>query len=176
MSDLKKKSAKKIINNKNRNKSDASKKTKAEEETNKRSQMRLSVGQTIADSTPNLKDSCMCSDCENMARNFLYLQSLISRNCFPNKRCDVCSSALDYLQFVNEHLKTIFGSIGSVMEDANTGQSVLNIAGCRILISLELLVNSVPVRANIANEYVMYYANCIEFRVKLRIEPIVLSA
>ncbi|KAI9578288.1 hypothetical protein GQX74_015174 [Glossina fuscipes] len=136
MSDLKKKNPKKIAN---KNRSDANKKTKTEEETNR--QTRSSVAETIAKSTSNLKEPCMCSDCENMARNFLYLQSLISSNCLPTKRCDVCSSALDYLQFVNEHLKTIFGSIGSVMEDANTGQSVLNIAGYRILISLELLFN-----------------------------------
>uniref|UniRef100_A0A1A9ZHF5 Uncharacterized protein n=1 Tax=Glossina pallidipes TaxID=7398 RepID=A0A1A9ZHF5_GLOPL len=57
-----------------------------------------------------------CSGCENMAKNFLYLQSLISTNYVPNKRCDVCYSALQYLQYVNENLVKVFGNFDSVVE------------------------------------------------------------
>uniref|UniRef100_A0A1B0BQK7 Uncharacterized protein n=1 Tax=Glossina palpalis gambiensis TaxID=67801 RepID=A0A1B0BQK7_9MUSC len=57
-----------------------------------------------------------CSGCENMAKNFLYLQSLISTNYVPNKRCDVCYSALQYLQYVNENLVKVFGNFDSVAE------------------------------------------------------------
>uniref|UniRef100_A0A1A9V6C9 Uncharacterized protein n=1 Tax=Glossina austeni TaxID=7395 RepID=A0A1A9V6C9_GLOAU len=57
-----------------------------------------------------------CSGCENMAKNFLYLQSLISTNYVPKKRCDVCYSALQYLQYVNENLIKVFGNFDSVVE------------------------------------------------------------
>uniref|UniRef100_A0A1A9X3Z1 Uncharacterized protein n=1 Tax=Glossina brevipalpis TaxID=37001 RepID=A0A1A9X3Z1_9MUSC len=67
--------------------------------------------------TPNQnKSNIKCLDCENMAKNFLYLQSLISRNFVPTKPCAVCYSALQYLQYVNENLLKIFGNVDSFME------------------------------------------------------------
>uniref|UniRef100_A0A1A9X3Z3 Uncharacterized protein n=1 Tax=Glossina brevipalpis TaxID=37001 RepID=A0A1A9X3Z3_9MUSC len=132
MSDLKKKSSKKIV----KNSLNSNKKTKTADEAKR--QLNLDVEQTIANSAPNLKDSCRCSDCENMARNFLHLHRLLSSgSCSVKKHCDVCSSALSYLEYINEHLMRIFGeTIRSAAE--NTGQSVsVDNAGCRILISLE---------------------------------------
>ncbi|KAM7360138.1 uncharacterized protein ACRADG_003572 [Cochliomyia hominivorax] len=65
-------------------------------------------------STKNHKSSqiCKCPHCENMAKNFLYLESLIRTN--ATNTCNVCHSSLEYLQNVNKSILKVFGSIDTI--------------------------------------------------------------
>jgi len=59
-----------------------------------------------------------CQHCENMAKNFLYLESLIRNNC-KKDRCSVCASTLKYLNYVNRSIKSVFGNYDPIVKTAN---------------------------------------------------------
>lgn len=62
--------------------------------------------------------NCKCPHCERMAKNFLYLESLIRSNYNPSNNCNVCHSSLQYLQYVNRSIMKEFGNNDSVVEVA----------------------------------------------------------
>ncbi|XP_075144626.1 uncharacterized protein LOC142219596 [Haematobia irritans] len=58
-----------------------------------------------------------CQHCENMAKNFLYLESLIRTNYDEKKKqCSVCDSSLAYLQYVNKGILEVFGNFDCIAE------------------------------------------------------------
>ncbi|XP_064550450.1 uncharacterized protein LOC135436692 [Drosophila montana] len=59
-----------------------------------------------------------CPHCENMAKNFLYLESLIRNNCDKNPKCNLCQSSLKYLQYVNRNIMQVFGNFDSIVQAA----------------------------------------------------------
>lgn len=59
-----------------------------------------------------------CPHCENMAKNFLYLESLIRNNCDKNPKCSLCQSSLKYLQYVNRNIMQVFGNFDSIVQAA----------------------------------------------------------
>ncbi|XP_062124150.1 uncharacterized protein LOC133837416 [Drosophila sulfurigaster albostrigata] len=59
-----------------------------------------------------------CPHCENMAKNFLYLESLIRNNCDKNQKCSLCQSSLKYLQYVNRNIMQVFGNFDSIVQAA----------------------------------------------------------
>ncbi|KAL9898325.1 dynein beta chain, ciliary [Glossina fuscipes fuscipes] len=75
--------------------------------------------QPIQNSSRNLKAAhSKCPHCENMAKNFLYLESLIRSNYNANNHCNVCHSSLQYLQYVNKSIIEVFGNFDSIVEAA----------------------------------------------------------
>ncbi|XP_037949775.1 uncharacterized protein LOC119680847 [Teleopsis dalmanni] len=63
-----------------------------------------------------------CWHCENMAKNFLYLESLIRANFNEKCKCQTCSNSLKYLEFVNRNIKKYFGNFDSIVEVAKAFQ------------------------------------------------------
>ncbi|XP_011181080.2 uncharacterized protein LOC105211382 [Zeugodacus cucurbitae] len=61
-----------------------------------------------------------CPHCESMAKNFLYLESLIRNNYNPKSQCGLCYSSLKYLQYVNKSIMQVFGNFESIANAANT--------------------------------------------------------
>lgn len=59
-----------------------------------------------------------CPHCENMAKNFLYLESLIRSNYNNTSQCSLCYSALKYLQYVNKSIMQVFGNFDSIVQAA----------------------------------------------------------
>ncbi|XP_067628147.1 uncharacterized protein [Eurosta solidaginis] len=59
-----------------------------------------------------------CPHCENMAKNFLYLESLIRNNYNTKSQCGLCYSSLKYLQYVNKSIMQVFGSFESIAQAA----------------------------------------------------------
>lgn len=75
--------------------------------------------QPIQNSSRNLVAAhAKCPHCENMAKNFLYLESLIRSNYNANNHCNVCHSSLQYLQYVNKSIIEVFGNFDSIVEAA----------------------------------------------------------
>ncbi|XP_037821760.1 uncharacterized protein LOC119610563 [Lucilia sericata] len=73
----------------------------------------------LENSSNNFKQTiCKCPHCENMAKNFLYLESLIRTNYNASNNCNICLSSLQYLQYVNKSIMKIFGNFDSVVEAA----------------------------------------------------------
>ncbi|KAL7731231.1 hypothetical protein ACLKA6_014418 [Drosophila palustris] len=64
-----------------------------------------------------------CPHCENMAKNFLYLESLIRNNCDKNQKCSLCQSSLKYLQYVNRNIMQVFGNFDSIVQAARVFSS-----------------------------------------------------
>ncbi|KAH8312215.1 hypothetical protein KR044_009825 [Drosophila immigrans] len=64
-----------------------------------------------------------CPHCENMAKNFLYLESLIRNNCDKNQKCSLCQSSLKYLQYVNRNIMQVFGNFDSIVRAARVFSS-----------------------------------------------------
>lgn len=64
-----------------------------------------------------------CPHCENMAKNFLYLESLIRNNCDKNTKCNLCQSSLKYLQYVNRNIMQVFGNFDSIVQAARVFSS-----------------------------------------------------
>uniref|UniRef100_W8BR01 Uncharacterized protein n=1 Tax=Ceratitis capitata TaxID=7213 RepID=W8BR01_CERCA len=61
-----------------------------------------------------------CPHCESMAKNFLYLESLIRNNYNPKAQCGLCYSSLKYLQYVNKSILQVFGNFESIVNAAST--------------------------------------------------------
>ncbi|KAH8382605.1 hypothetical protein KR009_004376 [Drosophila setifemur] len=63
-----------------------------------------------------------CRYCENMAKNFLYLESLIRNNggatkgATGQKSCNLCNSSLKYLEYVNRNIRQVFGNFDSIVQ------------------------------------------------------------
>ncbi|XP_001358310.4 uncharacterized protein [Drosophila pseudoobscura] len=57
-----------------------------------------------------------CAYCQNLAKNFLYLESLIRNNTESAKKCSVCNASLKYLEHVNRNVRQVFGSFESVIK------------------------------------------------------------
>ncbi|EDV43902.2 uncharacterized protein Dana_GF18711 [Drosophila ananassae] len=61
-----------------------------------------------------------CRYCENMAKNFLYLESLIRNNgekgSSGHKTCSLCNSSLKYLEYVNRNIRQVFGDFDSIVQ------------------------------------------------------------
>ncbi|XP_022216177.1 uncharacterized protein LOC111070141 [Drosophila obscura] len=55
-----------------------------------------------------------CPYCENLAKNFLYLESLIRNNTESTHKCSVCNASLKYLEHVNRNVRQVFGNFESV--------------------------------------------------------------
>lgn len=64
-----------------------------------------------------------CPHCENMAKNFLYLESLIRNNSDKNAKCSLCQSSLKYLQYVNRNIMQVFGNFDSIVQAARVFSS-----------------------------------------------------
>lgn len=88
--------------------------------TNMSVKLGLSEPQILENSQKNKKflPTCKCPHCENMAKNFLYLESLIRSNCKAQNNCNVCQSSLQYLQYVNRNILKVFGNFDSVVQAA----------------------------------------------------------
>lgn len=61
-----------------------------------------------------------CPHCENMAKNFLYLESLIRNNYNSKSQCSLCYSSLKYLQYVNKSIMQVFANFESIVNAAST--------------------------------------------------------
>ncbi|XP_073820297.1 uncharacterized protein [Musca autumnalis] len=75
---------------------------------------------------PAQKIASQCPHCENMAKNFLYLESLIRTNSAAHNRkskCSVCDSSLCYLQYVNKSILEVFGNFDAIAEAAKAFSS-----------------------------------------------------
>ncbi|XP_052843661.1 uncharacterized protein LOC128256957 [Drosophila gunungcola] len=73
----------------------------------------------VYDPTPNaMEKSTKCRYCENMAKNFLYLESLIRNNKDNDKtpKCSLCSSSLKYLEYVNRNIRQVFGNFDAIVQ------------------------------------------------------------
>ncbi|KAH8341901.1 hypothetical protein KR059_004138 [Drosophila kikkawai] len=76
------------------------------------------------DPTPNAMEKspkggsdAKCRYCENMAKNFLYLESLIRNNGDKgDKKCSLCNSSLKYLEYVNRNIRQVFGNFDAVVQ------------------------------------------------------------
>ncbi|KAH8355980.1 hypothetical protein KR200_005607 [Drosophila serrata] len=74
--------------------------------------------------TPNAMEQCpkggtegKCRYCENMAKNFLYLESLIRNNSEKgDKKCSLCNSSLKYLEYVNRNIRQVFGNFDAIVQ------------------------------------------------------------
>lgn len=75
--------------------------------------------------TPNAMDQSpkaqgadgKCRYCENMAKNFLYLESLIRNNGDKGeKKCALCNSSLKYLEYVNRNIRQVFGNFDAIVQ------------------------------------------------------------
>lgn len=68
-----------------------------------------------------------CPHCENMAKNFLYLESLIRTNVATahqgKSKCSVCDSSLCYLEYVNKSILEVFGNFDSIAKAAKAFRS-----------------------------------------------------
>lgn len=63
--------------------------------------------------------SSNCRHCENMAKNFLYLESLIRTNTASNpQHCKICDASLNYLQYVNKGILGVFGNFDGIARSA----------------------------------------------------------
>lgn len=89
------------------------------------SKMNLENKPAYKDHVTNLKENNYdrnvmnkCPHCENMAKNFLYLESLIRNNCDKNPKCSLCQSSLKYLQYVNRNIMQVFGNFDSIVQAA----------------------------------------------------------
>ncbi|XP_054745781.1 uncharacterized protein LOC129250170 [Anastrepha obliqua] len=70
-----------------------------------------------------------CAHCENMAKNFLYLESLIRNNYNPKSKCGLCYSSLKYLQYVNKSIMQVFGNFETIVQAGrafNSGKARLS--------------------------------------------------
>ncbi|KAH8243581.1 hypothetical protein KR032_008631 [Drosophila birchii] len=66
---------------------------------------------------PNGGSDGKCRYCENMAKNFLYLESLIRNNGDKGeKKCSLCNSSLKYLEYVNRNIRQVFGNFDSIVQ------------------------------------------------------------
>uniref|UniRef100_A0A1I8Q6C3 Uncharacterized protein n=1 Tax=Stomoxys calcitrans TaxID=35570 RepID=A0A1I8Q6C3_STOCA len=75
----------------------------------------LQVMENSADQLKSISSSC--PHCQNMAKNFLYLESLIRTNCnSKRKHCSICDSSLAYLEYVNKDILEAFGSFDSIAQ------------------------------------------------------------
>ncbi|XP_016987783.2 uncharacterized protein LOC108050569 [Drosophila rhopaloa] len=73
----------------------------------------------VYDPTPNaMEKSTKCRYCENMAKNFLYLESLIRNNKDSDKspKCSLCNSSLKYLEYVNRNIRQVFGNFDAIVQ------------------------------------------------------------
>ncbi|XP_068157572.1 uncharacterized protein [Drosophila tropicalis] len=78
-----------------------------------------SNGNNINNSS-NMSNS-KCPHCENMAKNFLYLESLIRNNSDKGEhKCNLCASSLKYLQYVNRNIMQVFGNTDSIAKAARS--------------------------------------------------------
>ncbi|KAH8288533.1 hypothetical protein KR054_004581 [Drosophila jambulina] len=76
------------------------------------------------DPTPNAMEQSTkggsegkCRYCENMAKNFLYLESLIRNNGDKaEKKCSLCNSSLKYLEYVNRNIRQVFGNFDAIVQ------------------------------------------------------------
>ncbi|KAH8251732.1 hypothetical protein KR038_005555 [Drosophila bunnanda] len=57
-----------------------------------------------------------CRYCENMAKNFLYLESLIRNNSDKGEKCSLCNSSLKYLEYVNRNIRQVFGNFDAIFK------------------------------------------------------------
>ncbi|SPP80620.1 uncharacterized protein LOC117582909 [Drosophila guanche] len=57
-----------------------------------------------------------CPYCENLAKNFLYLESLIRNNTESAHKCSVCHASLKYLEHVNRNVRQVFGNSESLVK------------------------------------------------------------
>ncbi|EDW49145.1 uncharacterized protein LOC6620767 [Drosophila sechellia] len=81
---------------------------------------------SIYDQTPNqMEKTAKCRYCENMAKNFLYLESLIRNNKDndKNNKCNLCNSSLKYLEYVNRNIRQVFGNFDSIVQADRALQS-----------------------------------------------------
>lgn len=81
---------------------------------------------SIYDQTPNqMEKTTKCRYCENMAKNFLYLESLIRNNKDndKNNKCSLCNSSLKYLEYVNRNIRQVFGNFDSIVQADRALQS-----------------------------------------------------
>ncbi|EDV95037.1 GH23815 [Drosophila grimshawi] len=58
-----------------------------------------------------------------MAKNFLYLESLIRNNCEKDHKCGLCQSSLKYLQYVNKNIMQVLGNFDSIVHAARVFSS-----------------------------------------------------
>ncbi|XP_065359920.1 uncharacterized protein LOC135953833 [Calliphora vicina] len=87
--------------------------------TNVNQKLELHELQPLENSTKNVKQkNCQCPHCENMAKNFLYLESLIRSNHNASNNCNVCHSSLQYLEYVNKSIMKVFGNFDAVAQAA----------------------------------------------------------
>ncbi|XP_017006155.3 micronuclear linker histone polyprotein [Drosophila takahashii] len=75
----------------------------------------------LYDPTPNaMEKATKCRYCENMAKNFLYLESLIRNNKDNNNdkspKCSLCNSSLKYLEYVNRNIRQVFGNFDAIVQ------------------------------------------------------------
>nr|XP_036673555.1 uncharacterized protein LOC118877722 [Drosophila suzukii] len=73
----------------------------------------------LYDPTPNaMEKTTKCRYCENMAKNFLYLESLIRNNKDNDKgaKCSLCNSSLKYLEYVNRNIRQVFGNFDAIVQ------------------------------------------------------------
>ncbi|XP_043654639.1 uncharacterized protein LOC122620992 [Drosophila teissieri] len=81
----------------------------------------------LYDRTPNqMEKTTKCRYCENMAKNFLYLESLIRNNKDNDKsqaKCSLCSSSLKYLEYVNRNIRQVFGNFDAIVQADRALQS-----------------------------------------------------
>ncbi|EDW80853.1 uncharacterized protein Dwil_GK11338 [Drosophila willistoni] len=69
----------------------------------------------------NNSSNSKCPHCENMAKNFLYLESLIRNNSDKGEqKCMLCASSLKYLQYVNRNIMQVFGNTDSIVKAARS--------------------------------------------------------
>ncbi|XP_030370935.1 uncharacterized protein LOC115621423 [Scaptodrosophila lebanonensis] len=75
----------------------------------------------VANMTENKCDESKtnrCKHCENMAKNFLYLESLIRNNLDKKQECTLCNSSLKFLQYVNRNIMSVFGNFDTIVQAA----------------------------------------------------------
>ncbi|EDV53421.1 uncharacterized protein LOC6554636 [Drosophila erecta] len=80
----------------------------------------------LYDHTPNqMEKTTKCRYCENMAKNFLYLESLIRNNKDNdnNAKCSLCNSSLKYLEYVNRNIRQVFGNFDAIVQADRALQS-----------------------------------------------------
>lgn len=73
---------------------------------------------STCDSIQTSESMCQCPNCENMAKNFLFLEGLIRYNCSASSSCNVCHSSLQYLQTVNKNIMKVFGNSDNIVQAA----------------------------------------------------------
>ncbi|XP_017082837.2 uncharacterized protein LOC108115776 [Drosophila eugracilis] len=65
-----------------------------------------------------MEKATKCRYCENMAKNFLYLESLIRNNkdTEKNPKCSLCNSSLKFLEYVNRNIRQVFGNFDAIVQ------------------------------------------------------------